>query len=157
MDGDAYQDMTHYEMQQVVWRKVAAFADYANIEQRLQNGKIADVFYQVGPKTIIVEVKKVLRQSLIESTWEKYRTQCDYLAVACPPQLVQPSQAPLLGSWRDELIGRVGIWWVDWLGITEIHPAYCLKAKTPGLKVCLSRASSPFTAIGSPACTADKP
>lgn len=157
MDGDAYRDMSHYEMQQMLWRKVASFADYAAIEHKLPNGKIADVFYQVDGIRIIVEVKTILRQSLIEKAWEKYRTQCAYLAIACPPQLVLGEEAPLLASWESELIGRVGIWWVDWCGITEIRPAYCLDVKTPGRIIHMRRASSPFAVIASPGCTARTP
>jgi hypothetical protein len=157
MDGDAYRDMTHYEMQQFVWRKVARFADYANIEQRLSNGKIADVFYQVGRVTVIVEVKALLKQSLIDAAWQKYHDQCHYLAIASPPQLVHSDQAQLIGGWNSERLDRVGLWWVSWEGITEIRPACRLNVKTPGHVVHMSQASSPFTVIASPGCTAHRP
>lgn len=157
MDGDAYRDMTHSEMQQVIWRSVAKFADYANVEQRLSNGRIADVFYQVGQITVIIEVKTIVRDSLIEAAWRKYNSMCDYLAIASPPQLVHSDRTRLLDQWRDEQVARVGLWWVNWLGITEIRPACRLDTKTPGHAIHMSRASSPFTAIGSPACTADEP
>ncbi len=155
MDGDAYRDMSHAEIQQLVWRKVAEFADYATVEQRLQSNKIADVFYQVGRITVIVEVKTILRQSLIDDAWRKYRGACDYLVIASPPRLVVSDQAQLIPSWEDERIARVGIWWVSWQGITEIRPACRLNVRTPGHVVHMSRASSPFTAIGTPPCTAD--
>lgn len=157
MDGDAYRDMTHQEMQQVIWRKVAGFADYANVEQRLLNGKIADVFYQVGRIQVIVEVKTILKQSLIERTFAKYRGACDYLAIASPPALVRDDRAGRPLDWNDDRIARVGIWWVEWHGITEIRPACRLNVETPGHVVLMSRASSPFAAIGSPACTARRP
>src|SRR5215212_6419834 len=132
MVGDAYRDMSPTEMQQIIWRRVARFADYAKVEQRLSNGKIADVFYQVGQTTVIVEVKTMLRSSLIEATWRKYQSVCDYLAIASPPQLVFEDQRQTWSNWEDERIARVGLWWVDWLGITEIRPACRLDVKTPG-------------------------
>jgi hypothetical protein len=157
MNGDAYRDMSHYEMQQFIWRKVATFADYANIEQRLDNGKIADVFYQVGRTTVIVEVKTKLRQHLIESAWLKYHDHCQYLAIACPPQPYCADQGSFTGGWNVEKFDRVGIWHVEWTGMAEARQAARLDVKTPGLMVIMSQASSPFTAIGSPACAADAP
>jgi hypothetical protein len=157
MDGDAYRDMTHAEMQQVIWRKVAGFADYANVEQRLSNGKIADVFYQVGQITVIVEIKAILKESLIESAYVKYNKVCNYLVVASPPSLIRGDQVHQPSSWEDERISRVGLWWVEWHGITEIRPARRLDAKTPGHVAVMSRASSPFAVIASPGCTARKP
>ncbi len=155
MNGDCYRDMSHYEMQQFIWRKVAAFADYANIEQRLSNGKIADVFYQKGQTTVIVEVKTKVSEYLIESTWRKYKSECDYLAIASPPEPLGNLHEMGWGAWNDGRIIRVGLWWVEWTGIMEIRPACRLDVKTPGLMVRMSRASSPFAVIGTPPCTAD--
>lgn len=157
MDGDAYRDMSHSEMQQLIWRSVAGFADYANVEQRLNNGKIADVLYQVGQITVIVEIKTLVKESLIEAAYNKYADQCNYLAIACPPQLIHNDITPAWSSWRDHRYNSVGLWWVAWTGLTEIRPACRLRVKTPGHVVLMGRASSPFTAIGSPACTADEP
>lgn len=154
MYGDAYRDMSHYEMQQLIWRAVAKFADYANIEQRLSNGKLADVFYQVGNVTVIVEVKTQLKQSLIQSAWQKYSQHCHYLAYACPFQLCHHDQAPLLSAWTEERISRVGIWFCDWTGLTEQRRCCRLDIKTPGHVVHMAPAWSPFAVIGSPACTA---
>jgi hypothetical protein len=156
MDGDAYRDMTHAEMQQVIWRRVAAFAEYANVEQRLPNGKIADVFYQVGAVTVIVEVKTLLKASLIENAWNKYNGHCDYLAIAAPPQLMPLTSGEVLTGWRQEQHDRVGLWWVQWNGIVEVRPAVRLKTQMPGLSVVLDPALSPFAVIGSPACTAHR-
>src|SRR4051794_17836286 len=108
MDGDAYRDMSHYEMQQFIWRKVAAFADYANIEQRLSNEKIADVFYQCGMTTVIVEVKTQLKHSLIKNAWNKYSKRCEYLAIACPPQLYYDDDPARTWGWPDECLSCVG-------------------------------------------------
>lgn len=157
MYGDAYRDPSHYEIQQLIWRRVAAFAEYANIEQRLSNGKLADVYYQVGATTVIVEVKTTLKESLIEAAWQKYNQHCDYLAIACPPQHQYEDQAGLLTGWRREQLHRVGIWFVDWAGITEKRAACRLGVKTPGHVIHMAPAMSPFTAIGSPACTARSP
>lgn len=157
MDGDAYRDMSHYDMQQFIWRKVAPFADYANIEQRLPNGKIADVFYQVGQINVIIEVKTLIKDSLIQAAFRKYWDQCHYLAIACPPQLCYQDRAPLLPSWQEARFDKVGLWWVDWRGITEIRPACRLDVKTPGHVVHMSRASSPFAVIASSGCTARGP
>jgi len=155
MYGDAYRDMTHYEMQQFIWRKVAAFADYANIEQRLPNGKIADVYYQVGQTTVIIEVKTQLKESLIENAWSKYNRHCDYLAIACPPQLCYDDNSQLISGWARPAYESVGIWWVEWHGLTQIRPACRLDVKTPGRIVILSPASSPFAVIAAPGCTAE--
>ena len=157
MDGDAYRDMSHSEMQQFIWQKVQAFADYANIEQRLPNNKKADVFYQVGQIRVIVEVKTIVRQSLIEIAWEKYNTQCDYLVIASPAQLIGQDCGPQLSNWRNAQLDRIGLWWVSWLGISEIRPACRLDVKTPGHVIHMSRASSPFTVNATPGCTAPRP
>jgi DNA repair protein MmcB-like len=157
MDGDAYRDMSHAEMQQVIWRKVAGFASYANIEHRLSNGKIADVYYQVGEVRVIVEVKTIVRDSLIKAAWKKYHTVCDYLVIASPPQLIHQDEPPRMSGWPNDRVERIGFWWVEWTGITEIRPACRLDVKTPGHEVVMSRASSPFTVIAAPGCTANEP
>jgi len=157
MYGDAYRDMSHQEMQQLIWRRVAQFADYANTEQRLSNGKRADVYYQVGQLRVIVEVKTLLKESLIENAWNKYSGYCEYLAIACPPQLCYQDTAPGVSGWHRECLQRVGIWWVEWHGLTQIRPAARLDVKTPGRIMLMSQASSPFTVIASPGCTAPQP
>jgi hypothetical protein len=157
MNGDAYRDMMHEDMKQLIWRKVAPFSDYANVEQRLPNGKIADVYYQVGTITVIVEVKTILKQSLIENAYNKYADYCDYLAIACPPQLCYNDGPPLLSDWRAERLDMVGIWWVEWHGLTQIRPACRLDVKTPGRLVHMALALSPFTVIAAPGCTVDPP
>jgi hypothetical protein len=157
MYGDAYRDMTHYEMQQYIWRRVAPFAEYADIERRIANGRKADVYYQVGRTTVIVEVKTLLKDSLIESAWNKYSGYCDYLAIACPPQLCYQDYPPLLSGWHKECLDRIGIWWVEWHGLTEIRPAARLDVETPGVIKLMSRALSPFAVIASPGCTAPRP
>ena len=157
MDGDAYRDPSHYEIQQLIWRKVAQFADSAAVEYRLPNGKIADILYRVKATTVIVEVKTIVRQSLIERAWKKYNTQCDYLVIASPPQLVRIDHMSEVASWEDDRIMRIGLWWVDWLGITEIRRANRLGVKTPGQSAVPDRASTPFTVIASPGCTVQRP
>lgn len=157
MSNDLYRDMTHSEIQEMLLRIVSGFADYANIEQRLDNGKKADVFYQCGPTTVIIEVKTLLRESLIESAWRKYRQHCNYLAIACPPQRVYNDRAAPLTGWTNEQINRIGIWNVSWEEIREVRPCCRLDVLTPGRVVHMAPASSPFAVIGSPACTAPKP
>jgi hypothetical protein len=157
MDGDAYRDMSHGEMKQLIWRKVAKFADYANTEQHLSNGRIADVYYQVGRIRVVVEVKTQLKASLVEAAWNKYHNHCDYLAIACPPQLMYTDTGGLLGSWAQEQLDRVGLWWVEWHGLTQIRPACRIDVKTPGHVIHMSPASSPFAVIASPGCTAGAP
>lgn len=157
MYGDAYRDPSHSEIQQLIWRKVAQFADYAQVEQRLLNNKVADVFYQCGRTTVIVEVKTQLKDSLIETAFEKYGKLCDYLVIASPAQLIRHDKYDPVSGWRAENVKRVGIWWVSWEGITEIRPAHRLDVKTPGLTIRMGPALSPFAVIGSPACTARRP
>jgi|SRR6185295_10625921 len=123
MDGDLYRDMTHTEIQQMIWRKVAAFSSFADVEYRLPNGKVADIFYRVGDTRVIVEVKTIIKQSLIESAWTKYTSQCDYLVVAGPEQPILDDKLPPLWGWQSESVRSVGIWWVSWLGVTEFRPA----------------------------------
>lgn len=157
MEGDAYRDMTHYEIQQFIWRKVAKFADYANIEQRLENGRKADVYYQVGRTTVIVEVKHVLKESLFDQAWGKYAAYCDYLVMAGRPQLVTDDQYQPLSIPRRMSLLRIGVWLVDWSGISEVRPACRLQAVTLAHAIRMSPALSPCTVIGSSACTAHTP
>lgn len=154
MDGDAYRDMSHGEMQQLIWRKVAMFADYANIEQRLPNGKVADVFYQVGQVTVIVEVKIILKESLLQNAWNKYAAHCQYLAIASPPQSYYDEREYQYSGWQSERLKRIGIWQMQWTGITEVRRASRLDVKTPGHVVHMSPAFTPFAVIASPGCTA---
>jgi len=123
VDGDLYRDMTHREMQQLIWRSVADFADYAAIEYKLQNGKIADIFYTVANTRIIIEVKTIIKQSLIESAWQKYRSQCDYLVIAGPEQPILDDKLHLMWGWHEKSVRDVGIWFVSWLGVTEFRAA----------------------------------
>jgi hypothetical protein len=157
MDGDAYRDMSHIEIQRLILSQVTQFADYAVMEAKLSNGKVADIYYKVGETTIIIEVKTILKQSLIESAWKKYSQHCHYLAIACPPQQCQADRPQLFGCWTDPNIERVGIWWVQWDGISEVRPACRLDVKTPGKAIAWSPASSPFAVIASPGCTARTP
>lgn len=153
MYGDAYKDPSHAEMQQLIWRRVATFADYANVEHRLSNKKIADVYYQCGATIIIVEVKTILKDTLITDAWRKYHSHCNYLVIACPPQPRHDDCGSLVAGWVNEQLMRVGIWWVDWSGIRECRPACRLDTKMPGRMVRMAPALAPFTVIGSPACT----
>lgn len=120
MDGDAYKDMSHYEMQQFLWRTIAPIADYAKIENMLPNGKIADVWCVIGGTRYIIEVKTRLKYSLIESAWRKYHEQCDYLILCVPPQEFHDDSAPLLSGWPDKRFERVGIWFCDWSGVRQV-------------------------------------
>lgn len=156
MYGDAYRDMTHYEIQQMLWRKVAMFADYANVEQRLPNGKRADVFYQCGATTIIIEVKIQLKESLFHDTWERYSHHCDYLVMAAPPQLIADDSWGGVSMWQGARTDKIGIWLVDWERIVQARPACRLRTVTPGHVVHMAPAWSPFTVIASPGCTADE-
>lgn len=118
MCEEANLDMSHYEMQQVIWRNAASYADFADIEHRLANGKIADVYYENGETRVIIEVKSSLRDSLIKEVYDKYAEYCDYLVIAMPPHYPSsPCFEPLSIGIGDKYM-KVGIWFVDWLGVT---------------------------------------
>jgi DNA repair MmcB-like protein len=157
MDGDAYRDMSHGDMQQLIWRKAASFADFAQVEYKLPNGCKADVYYTVQGTSVIVEVKTAIWDYLIEDAYNKYASYCHYLAIACPPQLCAQRVWEPVHGWTSQRLQMVGVWWCQWEGLTEIRPACRLDVETPGHVVHMAPAFSPFAVIGSPPCTARKP
>lgn len=157
MCNDAYKDMTHGEMQQMLWRSVAVFADFAATEFKLPNGRIADVIYRVGKTRVIIEVKTFLKESLIYEAVCKYAQHCDYLVMATPPQLLQDDVTRPLSIAVSPLIECVGIWLVTWDGPTEARPARNLREPKRGPVLRPAPVPTPSAAIGSPACTADQP
>ena len=154
---EANNDMSHYEMQQFLWRRVARFADYARTEQRLPNNKKADVLYQVGPTTIIIEVKATLKESLFENAYRKYANYCDYLVIATPPQFASQSRRSPLSITANAALDKIGVWLVDWLEIWEDRPACRLQMQAPAATVRMPPAWSPCTVIASPGCTVPAP
>lgn len=123
MCEEANRDMSHYEMQKFVWRRATTFADHAQIEKSLANGRKADVYFEWNGERAIVEVKTQLKDSMIENAWLKYSSQCDYLAIACPPGSYQKDDGGLVEGWKNTKLLKIGVLWVDWEGITVIHPA----------------------------------
>lgn len=154
MYGDLYREPTHTEMQQLIWFSVDRFADKAEIEERLPNGRIADIIYTFHNTTVIVEVKTELKQSLIQRAYNKYYAYCDYLVMATPERYIrhEARKAPL--SWRDTHSEAVGIWRVTWEGIEELHPASAMPGRRAAAGQTVLRPLPSFAVIGSPACTA---
>jgi hypothetical protein len=120
-------DMTHSEIQNYVADRLRLLYDEVRTEQRLDNGKIADVHARIGHVTMIVEVKTVLRSSLILSAFQKYAAECSYLVVATPCMLEYDDSNHGTIAWANHQLQKVGLWQVDWLGIKEMRAPTCLR------------------------------
>ena len=157
MCNPANLDMTHNEMRQLIWRRVAEFADFAHVERVLENRNRADVYYGYKGVRIIVEIKTTLRQKWLEDAYKKYHTQCDYLILATPDRYMQLDIEDGCYHWRDRKADAVGIWTVTWLGIEERHPASAMPQKRAADGAPVLRPLPSLAVIGSPACAAKTP
>jgi hypothetical protein len=131
MCNPANLDLTHSELILVVARELSPLWSHVYKELLLTNRKIADIYATYGETRIIIECKTRITQSIIETAYQKYQTQCDYLAIACPPQPVPWTTGRSPVSWPDDHIENVGLWLVDWTGIREVRPPRRLHKDLP--------------------------
>lgn len=116
---EANQEMSHRCMQNFIWQQLDANGYYVEKEAKLRNGRVADIVAISEHEIIIVEIKIICSNSLLESAFGKYSTECDFLIVASPPQAIYRHAVKSPLTWPDTAIMKIGLWEVDWLGITE--------------------------------------
>jgi len=156
MCNPANHDMSHSEMQSVLLKTLRPISQYIEREYKLPNQKIADIYCEIREAKVILEVKTVLKTSLMESALRKYGTQCDLLIMCTPPTLQIDDTWMLLDRWPSEALDRIGIWHVDWLSIVAARMPRALHSNATGRPDTGSLSPSLCAAIGTPACTAGK-
>lgn len=120
-------DLTHREIVQVIVRHIEKIAENVNVEYRLPNNRIADIYWEMMGVKFIAEAKTILKASLIQAAYGKYSNYCDYLILATPPEQEPMLTTNDLLTWRSEALDRVGLWHVTWMGIFEQRPARGLR------------------------------
>ena len=149
-------DMSHREMQSRLLLILRPISSYIATEYKLANRKIADVYCEIAGARVILEVKTILKTSLIENALRKYGAQCDILIICTPPALEINDTANAYGAWRNNAVNRVGIWHIDWLAVTAARMPRALHSDETGCPGGGSLSASLSAVIGSPACTALK-
>jgi hypothetical protein len=154
---EANLNMTHREMQIEIGRKLFKISDYVHAEYTLANGRRADLYAGVYGTRLIVEIKSELKHSLMEAAIKKYARLCDLLVIATPPALMLEDVDWRSPAWQTGAMQRVGIWQVEWTGVTCVRmPGPIDKAMAELLSV-VAPPSTRRTVIGAPACTARRP
>ena len=108
----------HALMQLRLTMNIQTWADTIEVEHRLKNKNIADIYFTWGGDQWIVEVKSEYKMSLIENAIGKYWSQCDYLLFAAPLTKIRESAVKQMVTWDNESLGKVGILGI---GPTEIE------------------------------------
>lgn len=122
MINEANGDMKHDEMVCFIWHELDRQGYYVEKEQRLKNGRIADIIAEHDDGTTIVEVKSIFKMSLLEAAYGKYADLCDVLIVAAPPQRALYFASHSLITWPHDKVERIGLWQVTWDGIESLRP-----------------------------------
>jgi hypothetical protein len=124
MINECNKDMTHEEIKKFLVYLLGLARIKTKTEARLQNGKIADIFYVDKAGEHIIEVKSRIKTTDMEEALKKYREMCDYLTIAHPPSPLHAVPGDWHPAWSTpaaRLLGRIE---VDWAGLRIIrHPA----------------------------------
>lgn len=116
-------ELSHSEICERLVKQAQNFADKVEREYRLPNKKIADLYFQYSRMSVIVEVKTIIKESYIIETYEKYHEHCHFLYVAAPPQKVFDVRKGFFSILPARPQDKIGIWFVDWLGVTWYRDA----------------------------------
>lgn len=102
----------HTELMQAVLNNVRQWVPDVHDGYRLSNGRIADIYFKYMGEQVIIEVKTVLKPSIIQEAIGKYYNQCDFLIIAAPPPEFREATFldPLL--WVSPIEKRIGNLWV---------------------------------------------
>jgi hypothetical protein len=126
---DAY--TLHALMQLALTLNIQAWADKIQVEHRLKNNNIADIYFQWSGYELIIEVKTEYKVSLIEKAISKYWSQCDFLLFAAPAQQIPQVPDRQTTSWDNPSVEKVGLIAIRNSGLKLIRPPERLKRK-PG-------------------------
>ncbi len=114
MDNEPYRDLTHNEACDLLAGFLRQQQIHVFREQPLPSGKIADILYFDRSMDIsIVEVKTVLKASLVDQAWDKYKPWCHRLYVAVPNLTrSEVDCAPWIVQWRNtrSRLGVIGVY-----------------------------------------------
>lgn len=111
----------HRCMQLALASNIAIWADWSDTEVRLSNGYIADIKFEWMNLDWIIEIKTVLKPSIIEDAISKYRTQCDFLLIAAPRAQYQNEEVTMELRWISPVAEKIGYLEVDPEGIVLRH------------------------------------
>ncbi len=93
---------------EAVYGNVIQWASNVRREWRLPNNTKADIIMNVEGYEIIIEVKSILKPSIMDQAIAKYYRYCEYLIIAAPPsQFYQPSLENKL-HWTTPLQKKIG-------------------------------------------------
>lgn len=124
MDNEPYRDLGHDEAADLIKTMYLESPHNAWREFLLPNRRVADVLF-INDRALItiVEVKTVLKQSLVSDAWEKYHMYCNHLYVAIPNlQIKTLAEVPFILEWSEEN-RRVGILAVYRDSLAVVRPA----------------------------------
>lgn len=98
----------HTRLVDAVYSNVIRWVEHPRREWKLPNGKIADILFDYLGYEIIIEIKSVLKQSVINDAISKYWSQCDLLIIAAPTGQFpkSPDRSELL--WGDGMADKIG-------------------------------------------------
>jgi hypothetical protein len=120
----------HTELMQAVLNNVRHWVPDVQNGYRLSNGKIADIYFKWMGEQVIIEVKTVLKPSIIQEAISKYYNQCDFLIIAAPPPQFREATFldPLL--WVSPIEKRIGNLWVEGDSVQLHRPPLRLRNST---------------------------
>jgi hypothetical protein len=124
------QKTVHQCMQLVLASNIARWADWHDTEVRLSNGYIADIKFQWNRMDWIIEVKTILKSSIVENAISKYRTQCDFLLIAAPGSQYKDQEMATELKWISPIAEKIGYLEVNPSGIVLRHMPQRLTKET---------------------------
>jgi len=96
----------------------------------LSNGRIADIYFTFMDERIIIEVKTILKHSIITEAITKYWNQCDYLIIAAPPpQFTKPTELDQI-TWSSPIEEKIGLLHISGKGLFLAKHPQRLREKT---------------------------
>jgi hypothetical protein len=130
MNGVNVRILAHQLLVELVWANVSQWAENAERERTLPNGKIADIYFEEMGYRVIIEVKTQLKQSIVDDVIRKYWSACDFLIIAAPEdQFPKPTVLDAL-LWETQLDKRIGHLRIGANGVRLTRPPQMLHAKT---------------------------
>lgn len=121
----------HKLLQDIVYTNVRIWAEAVNREERLRNNAIADIYFSWLGWEWIIEIKTTLKFSIFEDAISKYRTQCDYLIIAAPPNELDKLQSNDELAWAEPIFDKIGLLDVSPKGLILRKAPEPLKKRTP--------------------------
>lgn len=96
-------------MQNILYEGIILWGSRVAKEWRLPNGNIADIYFEYGGYSVIIEVKTEFKVSLLEQARDRYYGQSDFLYVAIPEGTVPQHLIDIKPSWASAIMSQVGL------------------------------------------------